>query len=432
MAWAKSRREDDRDPAQRDVDRRVDPSSRRRAQQAGTLCRARRLPTPRSAHAPGRCDAGAATRTVCTSRRSARRCCAWSSRRRAQARFAATSHHGAWSPTPRRAPSPRGRRSPTRHGADPGVEQHERGRPAASATGAVAACSQPRIRGFTSRSMSTVASMTGGGSRTVGLSITPPCGRAGASCSSAMGRPNLRFVTRTVKTSGGSDARYEQCTRPQGLKPATLSGPAGPAGARAGAAGSAVDAAVDGPGWTTVLRGAATKPKRVPTGPRPAAPRDASPLQTASTAASAEQTASTSTSAASARAGRGRRGSAARRKSACLAVEHDADVDELLAVDAGHAAQHDVLEAHLLDAAHAAASTGQPGPVAGDPGVQEVDVRRAQRVRRVGPGHRLEPLVGHRPSTSASRSPGHQRRQLGVGRRARPARYAASTWSEAS
>ena len=51
-----------------------------------------------------------------------------------------------------------------------------------------------------------------------------------------------------------------------------------------------------GPGWTTVLRGAFTKPKRVPIGARPAAPADSSPRQTASTARSAEQTASTSTS----------------------------------------------------------------------------------------------------------------------------------------
>ena len=76
-----------------------------------------------------------------------------------------------------------------------------------------------------------------------------------------------------------------------------------------------------------------------------------------------------------------------------FAVEDDADVDELLAVDAGHAAEHDVLVGQSRRRSRGT-HPGQPRP-GREPSRQERDVRRAEVVGRCGTGHRLEPAVGH-------------------------------------
>ena len=147
------------------------------------------------------------------------------------------------------------------------------------------------------------------------------------------------------------------------------------------AAGSSVRPPCTGPGCTTVLRGARRKPNRVlwssvPRGSPYAVAREptpkstcASPRHTGSTAASAWRTASMSTLGVQ----RPQPLLVDLRRRAQevlgLAVQHHADVDELLALDARDAAQHDVLvalHAHLLRSGATRGRVRRAGPEVGD------------------------------------------------------------------
>ena len=167
-----------------------------------------------------------------------------------------------------------------------------------------------------------------------------------------------------------------------------------------------------------MLRGALRKPKRVPAGLPAAAPTLSSPRQhTPSTKARASHTAS-----------RSRRGVEGGQPLAVdvpggleerrlLAVEDHADVEELLAVDARHAAEHDVLVGQA-GRAHAALTPGSQARVASR-AERNDDVRRPQRRRatrrrapararrrapRPRPPRRSASVSATSASTAASRS----------------------------
>ena len=118
-------------------------------------------------------------------------------------------------------------------------------------------------------------------------------------------------------------------------------------------------------------------------------------------------------------AGRGRRARPTLEEVGGLAVEHHADVEELLAVDARHAAQHDV----LVGSCSRLMRHRLRQPLAGaEPGGEERDVRRPQRVRASRrPGTGSSQASGTSASTSAKtvvvEQPARPRRRRAPGRR---------------
>jgi hypothetical protein len=120
----------------------------------------------------------------------------------------------------------------------------------------------------------------------------------------------------------------------------------------------------------------------VPRSPRPAAPTAASPAQTPSTYDRASQTGLTSSVGSSAAAVAGRRTPGGGEEPRLLAVDDDADVDELLTVDARNAAEDDVLV--RVTRRHRATASQPRGGL--ETGIEELDVRRAHGVGLSTPG----------------------------------------------
>ncbi len=139
----------------------------------------------------------------------------------------------------------------------------------------------------------------------------------------------------------------------------------------------------------TVDRGAMIQPKRWPGLSSVGSPRPVSPRHTAWTRRSIARTPSSSQCGAN----------EARpvlvqlpgrfEEPSVLGVEDDADVEELLAVDAGHDPEHDVLVG-----LHAAALPGTQA-VAVETRLEQGAVGRSDRAGVVQVRSRLEPLVGH-------------------------------------
>ena len=104
-------------------------------------------------------------------------------------------------------------------------------------------------------------------------------------------------------------------------------------------------------------------------------------------------------------AGPRRRAQAEPRKSVGLAVQHHADVDELLALDPRHAAQHDVLVA--LAVHRGRLRVGQPGARAAEPGAAGRSDVAPRAARRASP--RPAPARATRRAPRPSTSPARRR-----------------------
>ena len=156
-------------------------------------------------------------------------------------------------------------------------------------------------------------------------------------------------------------------------------------------AGSSVTPPCTGPGWRTVLRGALRKPNRWPSDWRAASPARSSPRQTQLD--EGQRLAHLVDVDAGVQGAQPVGVDVAHdvEEVGGLAVQDDADVEELLAVGSRHAAQHDVLVGHAL--------------IAAPPGSHWRVPRRARRKstyaarsasgRRRRRGTGLEPHVGH-------------------------------------